>query len=55
MVLRIMKINKIKLQFQVWCIHCLQRLRILPNIWYKCEIDLGKIKGKELSKFFKEK
>ena len=37
---------------KVWCVHFLQLTGILPIVWYKCEIDLSKIRGKEWAKFF---
>ena len=38
---------------KVWIIHLLQRLKILPNIWYASEIKLAKIKGRELADLVK--
>ena len=33
---------------KVWIIHLLQKLKILPNVWYASEIKLAKIRGSEL-------
>lgn len=40
------------LLIKVFFIHWLQVFGILPMIWYKSEIDLAEIKGKELAKIF---
>jgi len=40
------------LVLKVWIIHWLQYFKILPNVWYACEIELAKIRGKKLADFF---
>ncbi len=34
---------KIKVQFVQWLI----RLRLRPNIWHRCELDLAKLEAKK--------
>jgi len=38
---------------KVFFIHLLIRFGIIENVWYNSEIELGKIRGKELSEFLK--
>jgi hypothetical protein len=45
---------KIYLIIKVWCIHWLQYFKILPNVWYRCEIVLAEIRAKELMEFFRK-
>ena len=33
-------------------VRCLIKLRLIPAVWYACEIELAKIRGKELALFF---
>jgi hypothetical protein len=40
------------LQVKVWFVQLLQRCRILPKIWYACEIELAEIKAKRMAEFF---
>jgi len=40
------------LRLKVICIHLLIKARILKNVWYKSELELGKIKGKKLYEVF---
>ncbi len=40
--------------FKVIIVHSLQRCRILPQVWYQCEIDLSKIRAKRMSEFLKD-
>jgi len=47
-----MKIKEHWLIVKVFIVHWLQRFTILPNVWYQCEIDLSKIRGKRMSDFF---
>lgn len=39
---------------QVFFLDWLRFFHILPNVWYKAELDLAKIQGKELANFFKK-
>lgn len=40
------------LQVKVFAIHILQKIGILPKVWYQAEIDLAKIRGEEIYKLF---
>jgi hypothetical protein len=40
----------ISLQIKVWFIHILQKLRILPKVWYESELKLAGIKAKKTMK-----
>jgi len=45
--------KEVYLSAKVKVIHCLQFFKILPKVWYKCEIELAKIEGRKLAAFFK--
>jgi len=38
---------------KVFFTQVLIRLKLIPNVWYACEIELGTIRSEELYKFFK--
>ena len=38
---------------KVFFLDLLRWLHILPDVWYKSELDLAKIRGKEWAEFFK--
>ena len=42
------------LVIKVWSVYQLIRLHILPNVWYKCELDLAEIKAKRMAQWFKD-
>ena len=42
--------TKKKLQIKCFVVWWLQRIHLLPRIWYKCELDLGKLKVEEFCK-----
>lgn len=48
-----MLLNKKKtLQVKVFMVKWLIRLKLLPAVWYQCELDLIEIEVKELQKIF---
>ena len=44
----------IYLRAKVFIIHTLQRLRILPNVWYASELALAAKRGKNLALLLEE-
>lgn len=42
------------LKFKVWCIYWLIKLRIRPNVWHKCEIELAETKAARLAQWLKD-
>lgn len=34
------------------CVHTLIRIKILPNVWHQCELDLADIRAKRLLHIF---
>lgn len=36
----------------VWLIHVLQDFKMLPDVWYQCEIDLAKMEAEDYAKYF---
>ena len=41
------------LKIKTWIVIKLIQYGLIRNIWYPCETELAKIRGKELAKFFK--
>ena len=46
--------EKLYLEIKCFLIYWLIRLKIRPNVWHKCEIDLGEIKAVRLAQFFRD-
>ena len=46
--------NRYWLIVKVFVLHIFQYFKILPNVWYRCELDLAKINGKRMADFFKK-
>ena len=46
--------RRIYLEVMVWFIMRLRWMKIIPDVWYKSEIDLAKILAKEYGEFFRK-
>lgn len=46
--------NKLRLRIAIFFITWLRVARLIPDVWYKQEIELAEIEGRELSEFFKQ-
>lgn len=46
--------RKLVLSIQCKIVEFLVNRRIIKDVWYKCELDLAKIRGKELYEFLRE-
>lgn len=40
--------------FKVKAINLFRNLKLIPNIWYKSELELAEIRGKEMAEFFRK-
>ena len=42
------------LKVKVWIIRVLTKMKLIKNVWHQCEIDLARIEGAEMAKYFRD-
>lgn len=38
-----------------FCVQLLRYLKLIPDIWYDCEIEIARYEGEKLAEFFNKK